>query len=140
MYRCRHFDIEELVPPETLQGLGEAKCWWLFDQDGLKTLDALREAFDRPLVINDWKWGGLLRYSGFRPPSCTEGAEFSQHRFGRAFDVKVEGKQSLELSDQLRAHIRQFRHRYTWIRCLETDITWCHIDGRNHDQFLEFAP
>ena len=138
-YQCKHFEITELVPSETLQALGAEKCWWLFDEGGLRTLDLLREALDKPLVINNWNTGGNFSYSGFRPSNCTIGAAYSQHRFGRAFDVKVEGKEDLELSDWARDFIRAHKDQFPWIRAMETGITWVHIDGRNVDQFLEFA-
>ena len=144
-YTCQHFAIHELVPPETLQALGEARCWWLLDEGMLRDLDRLREdlagaGLCGKITINNWHWGGQLKYSGFRPADCTEGAKHSQHRCGRGFDLKPDGKWDRDKADQVRQYIRDHRDRYPAIRSMETGITWVHVDGRNHEQFLEFDP
>jgi len=83
MYKCEHFDIEELVPEDVFNERGE-KCWELLDEDILADLDTLRDLLG-PLTINDWKWGGGFQYSGFRPEGCGVGSKYSQHKLGKAF-------------------------------------------------------
>ena len=51
-YRPQHFELEELIPPETLQALGR-KAWLVLDPRALFTLDQLRDAFGI-CTVNDW--------------------------------------------------------------------------------------
>lgn len=45
MYKCKHFEIEELVPPELFVALHEDALWRMFDHDILKAADWLRERY-----------------------------------------------------------------------------------------------
>ncbi|HBC3824791.1 TPA: hypothetical protein NJ423_003404 [Vibrio parahaemolyticus] len=42
MYKCQHFKIQELVTPQMYSTWG-VRCWSLFDDRLLRTLDALRK-------------------------------------------------------------------------------------------------
>lgn len=129
-YRCRHFELRELVDPGTFKALGE-RCWQLFDPRLLRTLDALRDLWG-PTVINTWHTGGQFRFRGYRPPTESTGARYSQHRCGRGADMHF-----LEADvPRVRAHIleRQDLPEYRGITCVELDVTWLHIDCRNHDK------
>ncbi len=125
-YQCVHFDLTELVPPDLLGQMGE-KCWELFDPRLLLSLDMIREILHVPLFINDWAIGGKLKYRGFRPPHCPEGAALSQHRFGRAADISSPKMGA----DQIRLRlieINRVLHHITFIE--DKTPTWVHIDCR----------
>ncbi|MBF0409406.1 MAG: hypothetical protein HQM10_18850, partial [Candidatus Riflebacteria bacterium] len=86
--------------------------------------------------INDWIFGGHFKASGFREDECRIGAELSQHRFGRAADLKFEGVTPEEIRKDMRkkASMNPDMTTFQLITCVEdgTD-TWLHIDVRNHD-------
>jgi len=132
-YRPRHFDLEELVDPVTWNLLGE-KAWWLLDPRLLWTLDQIRARFDRRVIVNTWKWQTEKPFTlrGFRPSSAALGGFHSQHRYGRAADFDVEGV----LADEVRADILSHQNdsAFQYITCLETDISWIHMDVRNWDR------
>jgi hypothetical protein len=85
-YRPKYFALNELVPPDVIQARGE-QAWQLMDERILRGADWLREKFG-PCVING-KFGGKgFTESGLRNPLTTTGARWSQHKFGRAVDMK----------------------------------------------------
>jgi hypothetical protein len=53
----------------------------------------------------------------------------SQHRFGRGFDLDVEGLHPDEVRGVIRVNAsnRHFMH----INCLEENVNWVHFDCRN---------
>jgi len=126
-YVPEHFGIKELVDKKTYEDRGE-KAFELLDPYMLWTLDRLREKYGS-ITINNWEWGGEFQYSGFRPKSCSIGATYSQHRLGRAFDLKFKDY----TPEKMRALIKVNAHEdmFKFITCVELDTpTWVHIDGR----------
>jgi|TARA_Y100000310_G_scaffold191970_1_gene191906 hypothetical protein len=137
-YKCVHFKIYELVPPGVYRIRGE-KAWELLDDRALITLDMLRDNHGK-ITVNDWFWGGNYKYSGYRPKDCKEGSKLSQHRMGRAFDLKF-----------IQSHITIVRNdilnnprKYPEITAVELNTpTWLHFDVRNYDTsqgILTFKP
>ncbi|HUS88638.1 MAG TPA: hypothetical protein VMW91_04570 [Desulfosporosinus sp.] len=126
-YKCKHFKIEELVDPETFAKFGEGS-WMLFTPQVLRSADAIRGYFNRACVINDWKWGGARKWSGFRPRLCSIGASFSQHRFGNGIDMLIDGIPAASARKEIIAHKDDI---FTDIMCLEDDVGWLHFDCRN---------
>lgn len=131
--RPTHFDLEELVDPVSWNLLGE-KAWWLLDPRLLWTLEQIRERYNAPMTINTWKWQHDKPFTlrGFRPSSAALGGFHSQHRYGRAADFDVTGM----LADEVRADILAHKDdpAFQYITCLETDISWVHMDCRNWDR------
>lgn len=124
-YRPKHFDIRELVDPETYEKLG-SNAWIVLEPRAVITLDQLRDRFGR-CTVNTWHLGGTLRYRGFRPPQCTVGAALSQHRFGRAFDCSFNAS-AHAVREYILANPQEFPH----ITTLEDEVTWVHFDVRDH--------
>ena len=86
---------------------------------------------NRPVPINDWHMSGPFQYRGFRPPEYTEGAKMSQHRFGRAIDISVNGMFSDELANLI---IERRLAAWPYITAIENPEhtpTWVHVDCRN---------
>ena len=125
-YRPKHFQLEELVPPETIDALGQ-NAWIVLDPRALVTLDQLRAAYG-PCTVNNWHIGGNLRYRGFRPTECTVGAHHSQHRYGRAFDCSFQGKTAQVVRESIMSDTTHFPYLTT----LESDVSWVHFDVRDH--------
>ena len=140
-YECKHFRIEELVPRKVFNHFGE-KAWWFVDPYQAMELDIEREYFygtktgaDYGITINDWLWGGNYEFSGFRPIDYKEGAKYSLHRMGSAFDRKFKG--SLTPAEVAQEIIKHKDNIFKWITCIEDTAytpTWLHGDGRNTEE------
>jgi hypothetical protein len=128
-YQCEHFKIWELVDKDTHAALGDS-AWMLFRPEALSSLDKIREYFDKEIVINNWHGGGDLSYCGFRPYNVSVGARYSQHRLGNAFDLHFGDAMS---ADEVRKEILAHKddRAFIDITCLETNISWVHVDFRN---------
>lgn len=123
MYKCEHFKIFEIVPPE-LMSLPEDYLWELFDEDILIVIDRLREALGRPIIINNWKSGGQFKWRGYRTNSCKIGAKKSPHRIGKGLDCDVKGMTAQQVRDYIISHQQMFPE----ITRMEADVNWLHID------------
>lgn len=134
MYQCRHFIIQELVPPEVYRDRGE-KAWELLDERALRTLDALRDEFG-PCTVNDWHLGGKRQWSGLRTHDCGVGAKYSQHIFGRAFDCLFRNYSAQAVRDVV---LRKRKSFFPYINGMELNITWFHFDTRNHSPLKTFG-
>jgi hypothetical protein len=123
-YIPKYFKPEELVPREALPYWYKA-CDWIM----LKAVDKLSDIFG-PIVINNYLLGGNVQYAGFRPEGCTVGEKDSQHRFGRAFDLKFRKEVNLEdVIDHIVNNMPEIRiiRKYSW---------GLHIDNRNSEQVV----
>lgn len=119
------FKIEELVDKATFEKFGD-NAWLFLDKTALITLQQLRNTFG-PLTVNDWHWGGNFEYSGFRHPQCSIGAKLSQHKFGRAFDVKSTDFSAQEMQDYILAYPEKFPY-ITRMENAEHTKKWLHFD------------
>jgi len=131
MFIPEGFELYELFPPEIFRSYQPLTLWGVFD-DRLKiTMDRLRKRYG-PMVANDWYWGGANQYRGWRPWDCKIGAELSQHKFGRAIDLKPV-KESV---DKVRADVLAdpWNDDFRYITCIEMEVPWLHIDTRNRDK------
>jgi hypothetical protein len=137
MYQCKHFGIKELVSPAVFSELGERAWEICFDDRLLITIDAIRDYFDLPCFINNWEWGGIRKFSGFREALCPIGASYSQHRFGRAADMVVEGMVAEEVRQAI---IKNRKAYFPYITEMELDVDWLHIGCRNHTPLRVFRP
>ncbi len=55
IYKCKYFQIEELVCNHVLQSYPENQAWSFLDEDLKKTIDVIREILDISFVINQPK-------------------------------------------------------------------------------------
>ena len=135
MYKCQYFKIQELVPPELFKKYGE-KCWLLFDERLLMTADAIRTFVGSPCVINN---GSTYTQSGYGTDDI--GAKLSQHKNGRALDLKFSTIKGVDGYNKLRKRIIDNRSLFPYLRGLEDNINWLHIDVGNRVTELEiFIP
>lgn len=138
----KHFDIEELVPPDVFAIRGE-KAIELFDVNALRLLDWLRDRYG-PAVINNWRSGGQFSQSGLRTVAfygsdAKYHASFSQHKYGRAFDMKFSRKTAVEIREDLK--LQWPAEGLGFPISLEDDVSWLHVDTRPHDGLLKiFKP
>jgi len=138
MYVPKHFVLEELLPRQIYFDLmREDKldyAWGIFDDRILWTADALRIRYGK-MIVNTWKWGGLSQFRGWRPFDCKVGADWSQHKFGRALDL-VPAEVSVE---KIRSDIKAepFLEHFMYITCIEDNVSWLHFDCRNWDKIKD---
>lgn len=132
MYKCKHFSVDELVPPHVYKERG-SKAWELLDERLLITIDELRDALGSA-VINNYRWGGNRQWSGLRTPESPYYRPYSQHSFGRAVDM-VFAKVTAE---EARQHIFANKERYPYVFAVELGVSWLHIDCRNTNRIFTF--
>jgi len=126
-----NFKIQELVDPKTYRDRGN-KAIELLEPKLLWTIDQMRELLG-PITINDWLWNKdeatNYKYSGFRPKHTTVGTTYSQHRLGRAMDLKFKNHSASTVRNIIRANPNHPAFQY--ITCIENKTpTWVHIDCR----------
>lgn len=127
--KSEHFAIQELVPREIYEQRGKL-AWQLLDPTAVNVLNQLRDTFG-PLTVNTWLWGGNFTLSGFRPPKSSVGAALSQHRFGRAFDVKPSNTTVQEMYKAIREEEEGWRSKgLTTLENIDLTPTWLHFDVR----------
>jgi len=126
----KNFSVHELVDEGTYEKFGDASVWFLDDRT-FPILQYFRERFGAT-TVNNWKSGGSLNYRGFRPIHCAIGGTYSQHRFGRAFDITCKDA----TPDEIRYDIMKNESMYldlglTTIEDGEFSKNWVHFDIRN---------
>ena len=127
-YKCQHFKIEELVDRRTFEQWGE-KAWMFFQPKALMSLDNIRVYFGKPVTVNNWCFGGMSENRGLRPPYSVIGADYSQHRYGNAFDIDIE---NVNAEDARQTIIKlKDSSLFYHITALEIEIPYIHFDCRN---------
>lgn len=128
-----NFDLEELVPPETYQKYGSSSIWFI-DKKIIEVLEIMRKDLG-PIYVNTWSLpnpkllGQIFNYSGYRPPECKEGASASQHRFGRAADIKSLSHSSDEIRGYIKGKFKVLNA--SGLTTIEKDTQgWVHFDCR----------
>lgn len=143
MYRCKHFDIRELVPEKEYRTMGDA-AWWLLDTRMLITLDALHDRYGI-IIVNTWHSQRLQQHYGFRDQSGYRNrfhygsmAQYlqshSQHKYGRAADSLIIGSTAA----QVRKDIIDNPEWFPLIGAIEDNVSWLHFDVRNCDSLMVF--
>lgn len=135
LHDSRFFHIEELVPESVIDKFGADRSWWYIDPRAIHGLDILRKEIGKPFIVNNWKSGGDRSQSGLRLPGMSYYKPFSQHSFGRAFDILVDGMEPKELQEFVKDNYDRFG-----ITGLEYAKTWTHIDFRGSEKLVEFWP
>ena len=137
MYKCKYFQLKELVHPNLYSKYGE-KLWIIFDERLLKFADLVREKYG-PCTVN----GSGLTNCGLRDFNSNTGAALSCHKFGKALDLhilSIEREFSGDKQGKAKAY-KTIREEllalpgYEYINFETTsagkDITWLHIDTGN---------
>jgi hypothetical protein len=128
MLISKNFDLKEFIPPDIYSRYGDSSIWFI-DNRVITICQWLRDYFNRSLTINNWHIGGTYKESGLRSFETTTGAQASQHKFGRAADIKIEGI----TPDEVRKTINMLwiTLRRLGLTTVESNTpTWTHIDVR----------
>jgi hypothetical protein len=135
-----NFELRELVSPEAYEKLGHA-AHWLLDPRLIAVVQKIRDLAGKPVTVNDWHVGGQYKQSGFRMPGEGTGAALSQHRFGRAADLKIQGMtpgQGLQLVQGNWAALSALG--LSTVEDVSLTPTWLHVDVRLTGHSLLYIP
>lgn len=135
-YRCNHFQLHELLPPDAYYDRGD-DGWQLLDERLLRAIDALRDRYG-PMTINNWYWGGEREWSGLRTPDSPYYSRYSQHSFGRAADILFSDVSVEHVRREIRQSPDDPAHQL--IGSLELNVSWLHIDVRNCNRIMTYTP
>lgn len=126
-YIPSHFKVQELVPQSVYMDLGQGGLM-LLDARILWTIDAIRDAYSVPVIVNNWGDGGPFDQRGFRT-FVDPKTRYSPHRFGRAVDLDIEGV----TAEQFRGTVKAggLKKELMYVTRIEDGVTWVHLDNVN---------
>lgn len=139
-YKPKYFQIYELVPPEEYALVPHHILWMCWNWEVPWTADQLREIYG-PATVNDWYFGGRLKYRGWRPQKPPPGenwAEWTQHAWWNALDMNFKNADPEEIRQDIIAN--KYPEAFQYIRCIEANVPWLHMDCRNYDGLLVVVP
>jgi hypothetical protein len=121
----KDFELREFVDPVTYQIRGDRSIE-LIDNRLIKLTQFFRDYFGVPTTVNNWHLCGHYNESGLRTWLTKTGAKYSQHKYGRAGDLKLEGLDPEEVRQEMRRNWPKFKA--AGLTTIEKDTpTWNHI-------------
>jgi hypothetical protein len=124
----KNFDLWEFVSKKIL-AQGEKTALLTVDKRIITVAQAIRDDIDRGVFINTYNLGGHLENSGVRDFDTPIGAKYSQHKYGRAIDIKVPSMNHKEVVERImKREMFFFNLGVRRIESLEATPTWIHID------------
>ena len=125
-----NFVLQEFVTPEIWASHKERSLIFI-DIRVIQIAQFLRDIYGG-ITINNWHTGGQYSESGLRSFNTSTGAKHSQHKYGRAIDLKFSDTTNKKVYADILANAKKFYD--AGIRVVE-DIadtpSWLHIDVRN---------
>ncbi len=129
----KNFWLWEFFDKETYEGCSLNVLIGILDPKIISLSQFIRDRYGRAVTINNWKNRGRYEDSGFRSRHCQIGAEFSQHRFGRACDYKIDGMAPFEVRSDITNNYLLFKD--IGLTTIEQGTkTWTHCDVRETQQ------
>ena len=133
MYKCKYFNIKELVSKQVYQKYGEA-CWMFFDEALLRDIDTIREFHGAAITINNWATGGSFSQCGLR---CNKdpivvgktGIYCSAHCFAKAFDLHSKDIRKLYKDVEILYNQGKLKTIKRVESITSTKYAWCHVDS-----------
>lgn len=127
----QNFELQEFIDPVTWAEKKD-KSINLIDSKLINIAQYIRSTTGKPVTINNWHRGGPYKESGLRRKDTSTGAKFSQHKMGKAIDVKIHGMTGAQMNDWAKAHktelfnlgVRQIEHK-------SLTKTWLHLSTKN---------
>jgi len=124
-----NFTVFDLLPPDIIAAFQTPARF--IDPILVEALESISDFFDRKVIVNNYKDGGVLKFRGYRPPTFTDGAANSMHRYGAAADFNVSGLSDHEVRDTIMKNMNKF----PLITRMEINTTgWTHIDIKRTDR------
>jgi len=126
-----NFSLHEFIDKKTYGKWGTASRWFIDPRISM-VAQFIRTRHGKPVTINNWKSGGQYQYSGFDPPGgYRKSTSLSQHRFGRAVDIKIKGMTVQELyKDIMDNQALYMENGLTTVENIKHTPTWLHCDVR----------
>lgn len=126
-----NFELKEFIDKKTYKKWGEASIWFI-DSRIIQVAQFIRSRHGKPVTINNWSSGGQYNYSGFDPPGgYRKATSLSQHRFGRAVDLKISGMSVQEAyKDIIDNQDIYLKIGLTTVESISATPTWLHCDIR----------
>lgn len=126
-----YFDIREFVGKETYRKFGDT-AWKFFNIRILHAALIVRENIDKPMTINNYKWGGSFSQRGlrtnvqqiFRKYFAKKKLYLSAHVLAMGIDFDVKGMAAEDVRKWIESHADLFPFK---IR-LEDGVNWVHMD------------
>lgn len=129
-----YFRLEEFIPKEVYNRFGDNSIWFV-DKRIIDLANFVRSRFGKSMTINNWHSGGNLNNRGFRTPDSAVGGQFSQHKFGRAFDFNIAGVTPQEIYKDLLANSSLYiKAGLTTAEDIAYTPNWTHFDIREHKE------
>lgn len=122
-----HFYLDELVEPGIFNECREKAISFLSERLVLG-IEKLRRALAKPITINTYYLGGQYKNSGLRSINCEEGAKWSDHKFGHAFDIRVDGIHSIDVQRYIEENWQEYNAFFTAIE--KSTVGWTHLSDR----------
>lgn len=132
MKYSKYFTLQELVPPSIFSHYGAKSSQFLDHRSGA-LLDRIREFLGEPISINGLFNGVAFSNSGFRTPDTLVGGKLSQHKFGRAYDLKISLTHKIKSYEEFRQIIRDNFEELNKLGLTTIELntpTWLHLDMR----------
>ena len=137
MYKPKYFKAHEFLSEAEHNRNGGYYLNNIMDGRILAIADELRARYGST-TINNYKYGGIRRWSGIRTPDSEWYEPRSQHSFGRAIDCVFSGITAEEVRADIRKRgIEVFSH-ITDSVTIEDGVNWLHVDVRNNKKGVNF--
>ena len=128
MYKCRFFTINELVHPRIILNIGEHLSWQRLDALCLKDIDFIRQEWRSAIYINL----GKNDSRGLRPPNDGDGAFYSVHKQGKAFDLVPGNGDYKGLWEMVYDLIQDGKlSTFNTMESMDYTPTWVHVANMN---------
>lgn len=125
-----NFSLDEFVPKLIIDKFG-SKGQWYIDRRIVVLAQAIRDHFGKSMTINNWFTDGPRKESGLRLQGTKTGAEFSQHKYGRAIDFIIEGLTDDEVAaDIIKNESKFIALGLTTLENANVTTGWTHADIR----------
>lgn len=127
-----HFDLREFIDPVTWAEYG-VNSDKLIDGRLIDIAEFVRKKTDKGITINSWHMGGQFKESGLRNKNTTTGAKLSQHKLGKAIDLKAVGFNGTTWYSFVKENAKALYD--LGVRRIEDKslaTTWLHIDLKEH--------
>ena len=128
MYKTKHFALTELVHPQVLKAIGANNSWMRLDRLVLEDIDFIREEWGDSIYINL----GVNDSRGLRPPNDPDGAFYSVHKQGKAFDLIPKNGDTKGLWNLVKKLIEDEKLKsINTLEDLSFTPTWVHVANMN---------
>lgn len=123
-----NFDLREFIHPDPWKQYGENSMWFV-DPRLFSIAQCLRDRFGST-VINNWHYGGERVNSGFNL-NREIGADYSQHKLGRALDCVFSDAEPNDVRQDIMENQRFWLHMgLTTLEHEQFASSWVHLDTR----------